>query len=428
MPFIPAPRGAGEITKLSGGVLILFLQRRRANTNPQHKVIVKWFQQSILIGCAVFCFLVFLPPLLGGIPLVSQGFSFVVFLSIYISLAVGVAQYRLFDLDTWWFEIWIWLGAGVLLIGVDLLLATLLQQSVVQSSWAALALTGWIYFPCRQWVLGNLVTQKKARLEQHLPELVKEIASAQQPEELPLHWQRCLSTVFQPSRLQIIASPASPVNAAAFDGLKLECQLTTLSVSAVLEYTGHGKRLFNRADVQLARAISTLFDQAFISLQARTQAVNEERERIREDIHDSLGGHILAIMHQQSEPMSREFARSAWWELRDILSALDYRREPLALVLARWKQDLTGHIEAGGVSAQWHITLHEPGDQIEISGFKRLNLGQTLREIVTNGLHHSQPSYIGISISMENHPDTLQILLQHDNCSSDPAQWQAGLN
>jgi signal transduction histidine kinase len=415
-------RGVAVLTLFSV-IFMATIHWRRNRFQPQYLILIKWFSFANIVGPSIFLSVIFLPPLFGIEPFISQGFAFVAFLSIYLVMAIAVSRYKLFEFERWWSESLIWMSFGLLVIGMDLLIIFILDLSYQQASWLALAIMGWVYFPVRQLILNKLLLKNDQSLSTHLPYVVSVIAGSANQEQLVIGMEDCLRKIFDPIHLARIDQSTSNVELFN-DGSQLIIPLPEQDKSIEVIYAGRGKRLFNSQDQKTAKALVDLFQHAIIANKAKEDGMKHERQRIRQDMHDSLGGYLLSIMHSKSDPQSALLARYAWNELRDILSALDERMSPLSVELLRWKSTLEKLVSSDRLIFNFLIDESVINSQIELSGFQRLNLGQILREAITNAYRHAQPNLI--SAYFEYKDTYLECTIKNNGASTLPEHWVAG--
>lgn len=155
-------------------------------------------EQKPVQGGATFVGIIFITVWLGVPPPVSQGYAFGVVTAMYLGVAVGITRYRLFDLERWWFNVWLWLFAGAAVIATDLVLVYTLQWARIQALGLALALVGWIYFPARQWLIDKLLPEKKRRLESLFPQLLRIGLASGHTDNLAHAWRQLVQETFAP--------------------------------------------------------------------------------------------------------------------------------------------------------------------------------------------------------------------------------------
>jgi signal transduction histidine kinase len=208
------------------------------------------------------------------------------------------------------------------------------------------------------------------------------------------------------------------------NGLSLVCPQPTGQGAIELLCADQGRQLFSSADVNMVAALVDLFTQAHESRSERNRLIQQERERIKQDMHDTLGGRLLSIMRVQGEPRSAQLATSAWRELRDILTALEGAPVMLSQALDQWHRDTRRQLEGEGVDLRWQVDDALREKALQLNGFQRLNLGQILREGLNNALRHSSPGLIEVYYGWRG--DQLYFELCNDGVSQAPQQWTTG--
>lgn len=404
-------------------LLLIVLHWRRTVGQPANRMAVTWFLLTMVVGASTFVMVIFLPPMLGYEPLMSQSIAFTLFLSIYISLAIGVARYRLFDLGKWWFEAGLWLLSGAIIVLLDIAILAMLDVTYQQATWIALAVAGWMYFPVRQFLIHHVLRKYRLSLDATLPELVSAISGAAGQDEILSNIQRCFQRVFSPLEIRLLEHSEQELGITE-EGLKLFIPLPQQHGTLELTHADSGKRLFNSSDVSITRSMMHLFEQALVTSDAKQEGMRLERERIRQDMHDSLGGYLLAIIQQAQDRRIRQMGRYAWSELRDILSSLDSGSTLLSQSLVNWRTLLNRLVAEDDVELRFHIddVLYQTDQQL--NGLQRLNIGQMLREGLVNAVRHSRAKAVDIHIRLD--VNQLVVRLEHDGVSIPPTQWRKG--
>lgn len=420
--FDTSIRGVAVFT-LTGVVLMVIAHWRRNRKQPQYLIMIKWFSLATIVGPSLFVCAIFLPPLFNIHPPISQGFAFVAFLIIYLSMAIAVSRYKLFEYERWWSEGLIWLFFGLLVIGMDVLIIFLLNLSFQQANWLTLAIAGWLYFPLRQLILNKLLLKNDHDLITHFPFVVSVIAGSSNQDELLAGFEHCLMRIFNPLHITRKKQVFNKTQL-AYDGSHITIPLPEQPNSIEIFYADRGKRLFNSYDYKTTKALLDLFKHALIAQKSKEDGMRSERRRIRQDMHDSLGGYLLSIMHRKSDPHSALLARYAWNELRDILSALDERESPLSVELLRWKSTLEKL--ATNENLTFNFLVHERilNSNVTLNSFQRLNLGQILREATTNAFRHANPSVISVDCTYQH--SSFACTIENNGDTSSPETWVTG--
>lgn len=111
-----------------------------------------------------------------------------------------------------------------------------------------------------------------------------------------------------------------------------------------------------------------------------------ERERIYADLHDDIGSKLLELMHGTDEQRTRELARQALEDLRDIVSRTRAVQGTLPQVLAMIREEVQRRMDARGVELAWAVDEALP--DIELSDGQALHLFRIFREAISNALRH----------------------------------------
>lgn len=421
-PQLIFTRQLPPVLVLIGAAVILVVQWRRSKGDLLTRQSLKWFIFITMSGSTFFVVTIMLPVVLDLSLAVSQGAAFVAFLSIYVGLAVGIARYPLFDLDRYWIRAVYWACAGLMLVGVDLVVVTVFSVSQRDAVWLALALFGWLYFPLRTLATRYVFHGTSARFEHHLPGIITTIAS-NPGSDLRNAWERQLQTLFAPLECK---RESLPVNNTVVvkRGLGLMVPGIDGQGSYVLQHADNGRRLFSSDDVALVGALQQLFDLAHRARTARDEGVRQERDRIKRDIHDSLGGRLLTILHRASDPRIVSESRQAMNELRDILAAVEDQDSPLTATIEKWHLQVLSQVETFGVDLRWRVGENLYSIDWQLGGGSRLSLGRIITEAITNALRHAGARSIDVDFSFVH--DTLFLTIENDGECRDPDDWYAG--
>lgn len=130
----------------------------------------------------------------------------------------------------------------------------------------------------------------------------------------------------------------------------------------------------------------------------RETARGAERERILQDMHDGLGGHLvqaLAIATSQAtlRPLE-EPLRACLEELRLMVDSLEPVNGDLTSVLGSLRVRISRRLALAGVRMNWHVddlpTLSDLGPK------KVLDIARIVQEAITNALKHSGCAQIAV--------------------------------
>ncbi|MFP1682080.1 sensor histidine kinase [Alloalcanivorax sp. C16-1] len=370
----------------------------RTRGRPLERAALRWVVISIVAGTAFFAGGMILPAIKQSAQASSQGLLFTTFLLMYAGMALGVVRYRLFDLERWWFSLWAWLLGGIVVMLTDLVLASLLSLSGPATLSLSLALVGWCYFPLRQYVWGRLFARREPGLDAWLARALPAMLRARHERLDDSGVEDALRAVFRPLSLESeTAQKGSPAAAELADnGAALRVPDPAGDRVHVLRHPQEGARLFTRQDVDIAGLVLSLHELVNRSQTARAEGASEERNRIRQDIHDDLGAKLLHLLHAGAEEY-RPLVRDAIRDLRDLLQNMEGRAVRLDAAAAQWREETGRRCEDHGVELHWHQVL--PAVTLDADQYSELT--RIVREAVSNALRHARASTLEVSLTSE---------------------------
>ena len=134
----------------------------------------------------------------------------------------------------------------------------------------------------------------------------------------------------------------------------------------------------------------------------RKYTVAEERQRLMRDIHDGIGGQLVAILvSMESGPVNKDQLKSnlkaALQDLRMVIDSLDDEAEDLPTLLGMLRMRLSGQFSNANLKLHWQVD-----DLPRIDNFGPANVLNTMRiiqEAITNVIKHSGANNLTISTS-----------------------------
>ncbi|WVM92567.1 hypothetical protein ULG90_24530 [Halopseudomonas pachastrellae] len=219
--------------------------------------------------------------------------------------------------------------------------------------------------------------------------------------------EQALLAVFQPLRVERLSHKAQRPQVVD-NGDALQVPGPSGEEDYLLRHADQGRRLFTRQDVQLARLVLSLDSLVLHSLTARVEGATEERNRIRQDIHDDLGAKLLQLLHTASDD-SRQLVREAIRDLRELLQSMDGHEVRLDVAAARWQEETASRCQASDVTLHWQQKL---GEQL-LSAGQFSHLTRVLREAVSNALRHATPTELRVELSQQGGA-MLQLRIEND--------------
>lgn len=147
----------------------------------------------------------------------------------------------------------------------------------------------------------------------------------------------------------------------------------------------------------------------------------KERERIMQDVHDGLGGHLLQLLSRaEDDPTLRQLEpdiRAAMQDLRLIVDSLSPNDGDLVSVLAMFRHRIQPLIERNGLKFEWRVA--DLPALPDIGPEETLNVLRILQEAVTNIIHHANASRITVETRMAD--DGIELSISDDGCGFDTA-------
>ena len=155
------------------------------------------------------------------------------------------------------------------------------------------------------------------------------------------------------------------------------------------------------------------------------QLLFEERGRIMQDVHDGVGGQLVAMLAEiENDRISKTGLRDALAEsltdLRLVIDSLDTASEDLPTLLGMLRSRLQPRLDGNGIKLHWGV---KPLPVLEDFGpRKALHLMRILQESISNVLKHSKAKNLYVTTESKiAHEDIheIKILIRDDGCWND---------
>jgi signal transduction histidine kinase len=397
-------------------------QWRATRHLPLERAVVKVLLLSFAVPTLLLTLSYQLPRLFGRAPLIDSipALSAINML-MFVGFALGIARFRLFQLDRWWFETLLWALGGALVVALDMLLLWF-NASGGLALGLALALAGWAYFPLRQWIWRRFDRSPGQSIERHLTRLVEQLLRSGSHAELESRWRALLDDVFRPATMAIRPEPAvAPMLDA--EGQRLVVPGLAQGEAIVLEHAAKATRLFGPADVGLAAELLSLGRRTADARLALDQQ-QAEREAMVQELHDGLGGiasniALLAGMAQRDDAAPKvkralgtieSLAAESLSEIRGFMHSLDMRDADWEAVAADLRAESGSRVEAHGLVFQADFSLHPACPPPE--PLLRLNLPRLCQEAITNIVKHASASRVYLTLEVT--PKQLHLVIADD--------------
>lgn len=392
------------VLEMASIVLCAALQYRRARGDPGARAVMRWFGMSILGGAGAFVLTVIAPSMIGFAPLFPQGYAFVFFLLIHIGIALGVARYRLFDLDRWAFRILFHMTAAALLLLVDVMLISWIAIGPAPAFGLALAVVVLFYLPLRDTFAGWLSGRGEPQRATWFQDLI-EVALTPSDQDREQRWQALLEAVFQP--LRISPGPAATAPALLAEGAALAIPAIGSLHAQRLEYAMHGRRLFSPRDVARAGELCAMLAHAMDSRIAYEQGVAEERGRITRDMHDNIGVQLLGALHSRDAARKDALIRDTLVDLREIINNSAGLGLTAGELMADLRAEIADLLSNAGLTLAWNMDMVPDFPHQAVPAMRSI-----LREAVGNALRHAQASTISIALVLQG--DEMVLTIEDD--------------
>ncbi len=164
----------------------------------------------------------------------------------------------------------------------------------------------------------------------------------------------------------------------------------------------------------------------------REKAVADERSRIMKDIHDGIGGQLMASLSLIEKEENSEIRKNIHSILSDclgdfrlIINSLNVHANTLSILLADYKFSLSRKIENLDIELDW--TMEDFAESVVLTPQQGLHLLRILQEAFTNILKHSGATNISFHTYEQNEHAVIVI---EDNGSfllREPEQMGHGL-
>lgn len=410
---------------LFAGALIIGLalfQWRQTHRDALSRAALQWYLLTFVVSYGIALVLAFVPMIYLGHAFIPKYGTFYLFVLFYLGLAFGIARYRLFDIERWWVEVWLWLAGGLLVIGIDALLIMVFHLTDLLALGLALILAGWVYLPLRQWLFRRVLRSSPSPLNDHFPLLVETLFGDDPLGSFGVRWQRLVQRVFAPMALTVKAQPALAAELAE-SGLALRVPSFDGKETLELRFREQGRRLYKPRDAALADSLLALTRRAESLWRARADSARAERTRILRDLHDDVGARLLTLAQRDPGSSTQTQAREALGALRHIIYALDDKTPlPLQDLLNELEAQLRERARLHGIDISW--TEPENIPDIRFGARENINLQRSMAEATSNAICHCTPTHFTVQVWIE--AQELHLHFCNDGVILQTEDWVAG--
>ena len=363
--------------------------------NPHARAALRWFGLSVAIGAGSFVGLIAMPQAMGLSPQISQGHAFALFLIIYAGLALGVARFRLFDLEFYAFRILFYAGGVAVLLLLDAALVYLVAMERIPAFSISLLLVAFLYLPARD-LLARALGGRRTLSTEELFDLVSGVVLAPRGDRQRQRLHDLLERLFQP--LEIADAPG-PVSEPMLSGGGAVLDVPGIDTIAAtrMHWANRGRRLFSPRDVQRVNAVLQMAAQFIERRRAYEAGAEEERRRINRDMHDNIGVQLLGALHSHDSGRKDALIRQTLTDLREIVSAPAGEAPRLTDLLGDLRAEISEHLAAADVRLDWTEAAmpDEP-----VAPHVANSVRAVLREGTSNILRHALATSARVDISV----------------------------
>ncbi len=370
-------------------VLLFSIQWRKSKGNPVNRASLSLMLLSILIPVTISILTTNIPLAMGTKPLLDTRVSLALNApAIIIGWALAIFRYRLFNVEQWWFKSLIWIIGGLMVIVIDAAFVLFLHLSALQALPAALLIAGFLYFPLRQWLFTRSLGNAGIQLQTLLPDFIKNVTTAVDDVQYVKQFQQLLMGQFNPAHIEIKEQGFQRAEIQE-SGLSMVVPVLNSTQSLVLSGKNNAATLFNKRDEALLSSLTEIGDIANSAKKSRESVIYEERSRIMQDLHDTLGAKLLTLIHRCDDVANAESAREALQILRETVRYSQASESiHLSALLAELRAETSDRIRHGGAELIW--TQAPEGEEVLLEPLLALVLTNIVREGVTNALkYHS---------------------------------------
>ena len=398
-------------------VVLVAIQFKVTRGHPRDRAALAWLGLAVVVGAGAFVATVIAPNVLGIGAFVSQGEAFLFFLLVYVGVALGVARYRLFQLDEWAFRILFYVVGVLLLLVLDAILIVTIVDERAPAFALSLLIVALAWLPLRD-MLARLVLRRAEPSRGNLFRQVMDVALTPPGRDQQARWRALLEDAFRP--LSIAPGDAeAPV--LIDDGLALAVPGPGNLPDYRLDYASGGRKLFSLRDADLAAELTAMLANALESREAYEKGVAEERERIARDIHDNIGVQLMGALHSRGLARKDMMIRETLTDLRDIINNASNPDLSFDEMLADLRSQISEHLFAAGVKMKWEVESAGPAI-LPLAAAHTVR--SVVREAVQNALKHGQPKSIRVTVRLDE--DAIALTVADDGSGFDPSSVQTG--
>lgn len=422
--LLPSQAYGTSLSTLSEMIFIVILigvqwvaTRKRASD----RAALRWLGMAVIIGAGLFIASVAAPLAFGIQPFLSQGYAFISFLLVHIGLALAVARYKLFELDTWAFRILFYVFGALGLVVLDAALVLTLSLDPSFSLALALFAVGFVYLPLRD-VIWRRLANRPFLEGGSLFNAVIDVAFGESAKVRSERWIGLIRDTFGASDVAPAPDPSVRKTILRNDGLELIVPSAGGCPALSVRYPWHGRGLFSSAHIHLTDQLVHLMNHAEQGRTAYAVGASEERRRIAQDLHDDVGARLISGLHARDAEKTRDVIRDALSDVRLIVSGLNGSSVTLERALADMRHEASERLALAGLETSWSVDASDDSTERCLLDYAvHKGLASVLRELVTNVIKHADAGQVAVSIRLSD-AGRIFVAVEDDGKGRSPVQ------
>lgn len=409
------------LTEMVFIVILIGVQWVATRKRASDRAALRWLGMAVIIGAGLFIAGVAAPLAFGIQPFLSQGYAFISFLLVHIGLALAVARYKLFELDTWAFRILFYAFGALGLVVLDAALVLTLSLDPSFSLALALFAVGFVYLPLRD-VIWRRLANRPFLEGGSLFNAVIDVAFGESAKVRSDRWTGLIRDTFGASDVVPASNVSVRKTVLRNDGLELIVPPAGGCPALSVRYPWHGRGLFSSAHIHLIDQLVQLMNHAEQGRTAYAVGASEERRRIAQDLHDDVGARLISGLHARDAEKTRDVIRDALSDVRLIVSGLNGSAVTLERALADMRHEGSERLALAGLEVNWSVEASDDSTERRLLNYAvHKALASVMRELVTNIIKHANAKQVAVSIRLSD-ADRIVIAVEDDGNGKSPVQ------
>jgi signal transduction histidine kinase len=370
-------------------ILFCYQQWRFSHNKPVERARSSWVILSWLMGPTAYMLFYYFPTVSGMEPLMNRTLAWVAICSSYWMILFGLSRFKLFDLEHHINHVWEWFALFLVFLLLDMAFASLTTFTPYLSTFVILCLVLFVYMPGREWLYSRIRRKKVIDKNNLFSDAVATLLASKQDDPKST-WNDILQQVFVPGTIEW----RNGFSATALEhrGQGLMVAGNRFSPPIYLEYAEKGERLFGAGDVEMVTTMSALFEQLYDFHLAFLAGQNQERERIRRDLHDQIGHKLLSLIYASDDTKVKTLAQDTLEQLRGLITALRFEPVPLQSTVMEIRTVAEEACENFDLQLHWDNQI--TAVNTVVGSYQYLNVINIARELLNNIIRHANASEV----------------------------------